>query len=394
MADQTRDLSRSAGGSHGLHVAGNQLAEIGSEAVKFFPRLALAHLTLVLVASGACSLFAAFLAATLMRPDVEQLMALIGPSGPPLRPSLEAGMRGVVFSALAVSFPLAVGVAALAALVATQRVARDVVSLRDESHDLATGNSTRRLPARGQDELSDLARHFNRMADSLEQVEQSRAELITNVTHDLRTPLSALRGYAEALDDQVLVPDVAAAAILRETQALERLAGRFSRVSAAEAGTTTLHLTTFQARDVLWAAHTQFTAAASELGLRLMLDLPLGSPAVTGDEARTIQVMALLLDNALRHTPSGGQITLSAHRKGGVVIFGVRDTGSGIAEEHLGRVFERFYQVNPARTRGAGTGIGLTVARALVTQMGGILTVKSGPGGSTFTFTLLSAHPG
>ena len=140
------------------------------------------------------------------------------------------------------------------------------------------------------------------------------------------------------------------------------------------------------------AARTRFEGAAEERGLGLELSLPPALPAVTGDEERTSQVLANLLSNALKHTPSGGQVTLSAYQQGAVVAFEVRDTGPGIAPEHLGRIFERFYRVNAARTRGEGSGVGLTIARGLVERMGGTLRAESSAEGSVFTFTLLAAR--
>ncbi len=114
-------------------------------------------------------------------------------------------------------------------------------------------------------------------------------------------------------------------------------------------------------------------------------------PSVRADFERASQVLANLLSNALRHTPPGGRVTLGTASSGDCVVFTVTDTGSGIAPEHLQRIFERFYRADPARSRDGGSGVGLTIARGLIVRMGGTLTVRSGPGGSTFTFTLPAA---
>ena len=361
--------------------------------MKLFPRLFLSHLLVIVVALGALLLVTELLAPAFIRHHVEQMVALIGPNGASLRPDLERGVRGTITSALIASVPLSLAVAALTALFSARRMMRSVALLRDGSHAIAAGEYTRRLPEQGQDELTDLARHFNRMASALEQVERGRVELITNVAHELRTPLSALRGYAEALEDQVMVSTAASQAILRETRALERLARDLSLVSKVEAGAVELHLTAFRPDGVIQAAKARFEGAAEEKGLRLEFECPPSLPAVTGDEERTSQVLANLLSNALRHTPSGGQIILSARQQGGIVIFEVRDTGVGIPPEHLSRIFERFYRVDAARTRNDGSGVGLTIAKGLVERMGGTLTAESSTAGSTFTFTLLTAHP-
>ena len=361
--------------------------------MRLFPRLFLAHLLVIGVALAALLLLAELLAPAFIRHHVEQMVALIGPDGVSLRPDLEQGVRRTLTSALIASVPLSLAVAALTALLSARRMVRGVALLRDGSHAIASGEYARRLPEEGRDELADLARHFNRMASALERVEQGRVELITNVAHELRTPLSALRGYAEALEDQVLAPESAARAIIRETVMMERLAQDLSLVSQVEAGAVELHLAAFDPSDVLTAAQVRFAGAAQVLGLRLELERGTPLPPVTGDQERTAQVLANLLSNALRHTPSGGVVMLSAQPQDEGVVFSVRDSGSGIAPEHLGRVFERFYRIAPARTRGEGSGVGLTIAKGLVERMGGTLTVESSSKGSVFAFTLLAAHP-
>ncbi|WP_102127940.1 sensor histidine kinase [Deinococcus planocerae] len=360
--------------------------------MKLYPRLFLSHLLVILIAVVAMLVLTELLAPAFVRHHVEQMVRLIGPDGASLRPDLERGMRRTLNSALLVSLPLALLVAALTALLSARRVVHSVTLLRDGSHAIAAGEYRRRLPEQGNDELTDLARHYNRMAGALERVEQGRIELISNVAHELRTPLAALRGYAEALRDRVLGPEVASDAIVRETAAMERLVRDLSLVSRVEAGAVELHPTDFHPADLLKSALERFEGAAQDRGVRLAVlpDEPL--PNVTADFERASQVLANLLSNALRHTPGGGQVTLTARAENGLVTFGVRDTGSGIPGEHLDRIFERFYRVDPARTRGEGSGVGLTIARGLVERMGGTLTVTSSSEGSTFTFTLLAAH--
>ena len=361
--------------------------------MKLFPRLFLSHLLVILVAVGAVLLLAELLSPAFVRHHVEQMVALIGPDGAQLRPDLERGVRRTLTSALLAAVPLALLASAVTALLSARRVVSGVALLRDGSHAIAAGEYGRRLPEGGRDELGDLARHFNRMAGALEQVEQGRVELISNVAHELRTPLSALRGYAEALSDHVIAPEIASTAIVRETAAMERLARDLSLVSRVEAGAGELHPTDFAPREVLAAAVERFGSAYEERGVRLEARMTESLPNVTADFGRASQVLANLLGNALRHTPPGGSVTLSAHLANGSVAFEVRDTGGGIAPEHLERVFERFYRVDAARTRGEGSGVGLTIARGLVERMGGEIGVVSGKQGSAFTFTLLAAHP-
>lgn len=364
--------------------------------MKLYARLFLSHLLVICVALLAVLLLSEALAPAFIRHHVEQMVTLIGPSGASLRPDLERGVRRTLNAALLASLPLALVVAALTALVSARRVVKSVELLRDGSHAIATGDYGRRLPEEGRDELTDVARHFNRMAAALEQVEQGRVELISNVAHELRTPLSALRGYAEAMRDGVMPPGAVSGAILRETAAMERLAQDLSLVSRVEAGAVELHPSDFAPGALLLDAHERFVGAYEERGVTLIRTDAEGLPQVTGDFERASQILANLLGNALRHTPRGGQVTLGTARSGGDVVFTVADTGSGISPEHLGRIFERFYRVDPARSRGEGSGVGLTIARGLATRMGGSLTAQSdfqsNSRGSTFTLTLLAAH--
>ncbi len=347
--------------------------------------ICVALLTVLLLSEALSSAF--------IRHHVEQMVTLIGPDGASLRLDLERGVRRTLNAALLASLPLALVPAALTALFSARRVVRSVEWLRDGSHAIATGDYGRRLPEEGRDELTDVARHFNRMAAALQTVEQGRVELISNVAHELRTPLSALRGYAEAIKDGVMTPGAVSGAILRETGAMERLAQDLSVVSRVEAGAVELHPSDFAPQALIADAHERFAGAYEERGVALVHLGAGGLPPVTADFERASQILANLLGNALRHTPRGGQVTLGAEHRGGDVAFTVADTGGGISAEHQARIFERFYRVDAARTRGDGSGVGLTIARGLATRMGGSLTVSSGPAGSTFTLILLAAHP-
>ncbi|GAA5513029.1 adaptive-response sensory-kinase SasA [Deinococcus carri] len=359
--------------------------------MRLFPRLFLGHLLVILVALIALFLVVEVSAPSFYRHHVEQMTALIGPEGRALRPDLERGMRRTLHSALLAALPFAVGVAALTASLTSRRIVHSVRLLSEGSQALAAGQYARRLPETGRDELADLAHNFNVLARSLERVEQDRVALIGNVGHELRAPLAALRGYTEALTDGVMTPEQAAPALRREVRAMARLASDLGLVSRVEAGRVDLHPTPFSARTLLAAALERFGDAYGERGVTLVVPEACPAPQVRADFERALQVLSNLLSNALRHTPPGGRVTLTVQEAGGQVKFAVQDTGSGIPAEHLGRIFERFYRADPARTRGEGSGVGLTIARGLVEQMGGHMGVTSGGGGSTFTFTLPGA---
>ncbi|WP_119674624.1 sensor histidine kinase [Deinococcus sp. RM] len=354
--------------------------------MKLFPRLFLAHLLAVLVALGALLLVAELTLPGVYQHHVDQMVRAMGEPGRALRPDLEAGMRGALTGALLLALPFAALAAALSALLTSRRVVRSVALLGQGSRDLAGGAYARRLPEGGRDELTDLARNFNRLAAALERVEQDRVALIGEVGHELRTPLAALRGYSEALSDGVLPPAQVAPAVAREVRVLERLAQDLSLVSRAEAGSVDLQIEATPVQALLDAARERFADVYAARGVTLRVG---GSGAwVQADPERAGQVLANLLHNAARHTPPGGTVTLEAVPAGSVVALTVRDTGCGIAPAHLERIFERFYRVDEARTRGEGSGVGLTVARALAQRMSGSLSAASCGEGSTFTFTL------
>lgn len=357
--------------------------------MRFFPRLFLSHLLVITLALAGLFVSAELIAPTFFRDHVEQMVRVLGPEGAALRPDLEHGMRSTLTRALFASLPLATLVAGLTALLSSRRVVRGVQLLSRGSRALAQGRYDQRLPEGGGDELADLAHNFNTLAGALQRVEQGRVELIGNVAHELRTPLAALRGYAEALTDGVMVGEHAASAIVREVGAMERLVRDLSLVSKVEAGAVELQPTLFEPAALLGAARERFEGAFQDKGVTLKLSATEHLPFVRADFERSAQILANLLSNALRHTPPGGRVDVGAAVDGGMLRFTVADNGSGIDEAYLGRIFERFYRADPARTRAEGSGVGLTIARGLVERMGGALSVRSSVGvGSTFTFTL------
>lgn len=357
--------------------------------MRLFPRLLLNHLAVVAVTASVLLIATELTAQPFIRHHVAQMMDLLGSQGNHMRLDLTSGMRTTLTRALLAALPLGLLVAALTAWVAARRVTASVRHLQAGSQAIASGQYDRRLPEVGEDELTELARSFNTMAGTLARIEQTRAELIGNVAHELRTPVSAVRGYAEAAQDGILPADQALAAIAWEVAGMERLTHDLSLVSRVEGGRVELHLTPVPLRDLLTQAQDRFQLAFEDRGVTLQVDLPPAAWAVWADAQRAQQVLANLLGNALKHTPAGGRVRVSADVHGAEATVSVADTGSGIAPEHLDRVFERFYRVDAARTRGEGSGVGLTIARGLARAMHGDLTATSTPGrGSTFRWTV------
>jgi len=321
---------------------------------------------------------------------------MMGGSGGMGTPSMDAALavafRDAVTQALLVATAAAVLAAAVASLVVTGRIVAPLRRLAAASRRLADGHYAERVPVPSNDELGDLARSFNAMADALEATERRRRELIGDVAHELRTPIATLEGYLEGLLDGVVEPGPPTWSRLHgEAGRLRRLVDDLQELSRAEARQIPLVLRPTDPAEIARVAVDRLSAAFAEKGIELRLDVPARLPRVQADPDRAIQVLSNLLSNALRYTPVPGHVELSVKPVGAVVEFGVCDSGVGITPEDLSHVFERFYRVDKSRSRAlGGSGIGLTIAKALAEGMGGHLRGDSaGPGqGSTFTFAL------
>lgn len=224
----------------------------------------------------------------------------------------------------------------------------------------------------------------------LRRLETVRRDFISNVSHELRTPLASLKALTETLQDGALDDPPAARRFVKrietEVDALSRMASELLELSRIESGQTVLSLSNLLPKDLLGSVADRMRLQAERAGLTLQVDCPVDLPPVRGDLPRLEQVMVNLIHNAIKFTPPGGQVTLSACLDGYQVLFMVQDTGEGIPEEDQDRVFERFYRVDRSRT-GAGTGLGLSIARHLVEAHGGKIGVTSREGdGSTFFF--------
>ncbi|WP_337867768.1 HAMP domain-containing sensor histidine kinase [Meiothermus sp.] len=358
-----------------------------------FVRLFITHWLVALVALLALLAFAEWLAPQFYRNHIEQMMVLMGSQSLELRSDLERGLRSTLTTAWLASLPLAGLLAGLMAGLASRRISQSVRQLAQGSRAIALGQYQNRLKVRGNDELASLAQDFNRMTEALEKVEQHRTELLGSVAHELRTPLSALQGYSEALADGVLPPEQAAIYIEREVRSLSRLIDDLALVSRIEAQAVELHPQAIPVEAAFQEAYERFATAFEARGVALKLKPLPSSTALWADPLRLQQVLSNLLSNALRYTPSGGEVVLSASLQMHQVRIGVCDTGVGIPLEHQARIFERFYRVDPARSRHTGgSGVGLTIAKGLVEAMGGQMGLESEVGkGSCFWFTLPKA---
>jgi len=236
---------------------------------------------------------------------------------------------------------------------------------------MARGDYDRRVTASSHDEVGELARAFNGMATQLAEVDRVRRELVANVSHELRTPITALQAVLENLVDGVepVDPEILRT-MLRQVERLGTLVAQLLDLSRLESGTVALQHRSFGLRALLEDAAGETRLRTGDIGVAVRVEPP--EATAEGDPARVHQVVANLLDNAVRYSPPGGTVQLRAWRDRGSVTIEVCDEGPGIREEDMTRVFDRFYRADPARssTEG-GAGLGLAIARWIVDLHGG-----------------------
>lgn len=346
---------------------------------------------LVLVAS----ILTAALVAAIVGPSLFH-RHLIESGHPPNAPELKH-IENAYQTASVISLGVALLIALTCALAVTwyltTRLQRPLSELTEAAEHMSAGQySTRVRVGDAGPELNSLGEAFNAMAERLESVEETRRRLLSDLAHEMRTPVATLGAYLDGLEDGVVGWGSESAEVMRhQAERLGRLAEDISDVSRAEEGRLELRPVPQAAADVLRAAAQSNHAAFAEKGVTLEVQAADPALQVSVDPERFAQVLGNLLNNARRHTPTGGTVTIAAAQVADGVAFTVADTGDGIPADQLPHVFERFYRGDHARDRERqGSGIGLTISRAIVAAHGGTLTAASpGPGhGSVFTATV------
>lgn len=319
-------------------------------------------------------------------------------SGDPVGAMMDTATR-VAFDNAVRNALLAAGVIAVAASLVVSfavsgAIAGPVTRLARAARRIAQGHYAERVPDDGAGELGELAATFNAMSASLEATEARRVQLVGDVAHELRTPLSTLDGYLEGLQDGVVAPGDETWRLLRsETARLTRLVDDLQELWRAEARQLPLKIETVDASAVAREVVERFAPQATARQVTLDVHVP-GGLTVRADRDRLIQILGNYLANAIRYSPDGASVDVRARRAGEAVEFAVVDRGQGLTAEQRAQVFERFYRVDPSRSRAlGGSGIGLAIARALASAMDGRVRADSnGPGtGSTFSVTLPAA---
>jgi signal transduction histidine kinase len=327
---------------------------------------------------------------------------------------IEAGFVGAVNRSLVWSAVAAGAAALLLTLALSRRILGPIEALTAAARTMEQGDLSQRVAVAGHDEIGELARAFNAMADGLARQERLRRNMVTDVAHELRTPLTNIRGYLEALRDGVARPEKALLASLHdEALLLNRLVDDLQDLALAEAGQLRLEPQRASLHEIADQAAGALRPTLEAKQLELQIVLPPDLPEVWADPERVGQVLRNLLNNAILHTPPNGLIRVGAEYIGdrrleigdndapqspipnllSPIVVSVSDSGSGIAPEHLANVFDRFYRADRSRARATGgAGLGLAIVKQLVEAHGGRVWASAVPGqGACISFTLPEA---
>ncbi len=358
-------------------------------------KLFISYLVIILVGSISLVLTAEFIAPSALDRHMASMAMLMGGDKGGMMGDLTENFRRAINEILLIATLAATATAVVVGSFVTRRIVSPIEEMTRASHRIADGRYDERVLVVGEDELSDLAGAFNQMAYTLAQTEERRRQLIGDVAHELRTPLSSIRSVMEGLIDEVLPAEPTTfLSVQHEVTRLQRLVHDLEELSRAETGQIPLEIELVDPADLVHAAVERLQLQFDDKNVQLSLGLASGLPQIQADTGRMTQVLLNLMGNALQYTPSGGQVFIRAWADEGDVTITIQDNGIGIAPEHLTHIFERFYRVDKSRSRaGGGSGIGLTISKHLVEAHNGHIAATSpGPGqGSTFSITLPAA---
>ena len=359
---------------------------------RLWRRLLLSHL--VVVAIGSATLFVAVGLVAPAAFDAAMGHAMSGVDGMSemMNELVQMAFQEAIQGALVIAISAAALAAIIVSIALSSGLSRPIGRLAEASRRIASGRYAERVSVASDDEIGELAESFNTMADSLEATERRRLQLVGDVAHELRTPVATIDGYLEGIEDGIIKPSDATWLLLRgETARLSRMVSDLQELWRAEARQLPLSLSPVDVETEIRAAVARFSTQAQEHGIEIRTVVEPGRPAARADVERLGQIVDNFLSNAIRYSPTGSVVTMSAARERDGVAISVTDQGPGLTEEQLERVFERFYRADPSRSRTlGGSGIGLAIARALAEAMGGrVEALSEGEGrGATFRVVL------
>lgn len=305
---------------------------------------------------------------------------------PPLSQFTERVNRSLIVAGI-----IAGVVGIILVLLLSRRMLGSIGNLTSTARSLGEGDLSSRATVRGNDEVAELGHAFNNMADALQESERQRRSMVADVAHELRTPLTNIQGHIEAMQDGLMQPDAAnLGAVHQQTVHLNHLVSDLRLLAETEASELSLDMEPTSIAELVAETTASFRPGAEAASVQLTTDVDDALPMVRVDRIRIRQALGNLLDNAVRHTPAGGAVTVSAQRHEAGIRVAVADTGPGVPAEALPHVFDRLYRVDPSRDRATGgSGLGLTITRQLVEAHGGAVWAESQEGaGSRFGFDL------
>lgn len=311
-------------------------------------------------------------------------------------PFIDPELLQRILSAALISAGITVLISLVLGAILARTLTRPLSELTAATNAMASGRLNQQVRVHSKDEIGQLANSFNKMSSDLTRSIHARKQMTADLAHDLRTPLSILRGYTEGLKEGRLEGDPALYDVMHgEVEHLQHLVEDLRMLSLADAGELTLNKRAVDPRALLERTGLAYFVQAEQQGIALRVDAPENLPSINVDTGRMTQVLNNLVSNALRHTKQG-EVVLSATTENNSVQLRVSDTGSGIAPEHLPYVFDRFYRADASRQRseqtdGESTGLGLAIAKAIVEAHGGTISATSVVGKGTTMIVVLPA---
>ncbi len=309
-------------------------------------------------------------------------------------PAFSDPIFGALLQPLLIALVLAFAVSIVLAILVTRSVVRPMQHVAQAAQKIAAGDYDQTVPVEGSREVKELGSDFNQMALQVRSTQQAQRDFLANVSHELKTPLTSIQGFAQAIQDGAAGDSASirksASIIFDEATRMNRMVGELLDLARIETGQIVMRSESVQLDQLLQNVIERLALRAQAGGVTLLTDIAAGLPAIRGDGDRLAQVFSNLIDNALKHTPSGGKVTVAARMlsgssavKRGKPIGGVEitvaDTGTGIPPEDLSRIFERFYQVDKSRVKSktGSLGLGLAIVKEIVTAHGGTIHAES-----------------